>query len=460
MDVDEPRRYVRPRRSTLLNPLSPLAEPPLTAYDPGSGVGHKRKLSHELLSLSQSYPGEPQPIRSLHADAEAPSLKRRGSSAAQNMAHLSLHDRQRSLESPPGESKPNAQWYTRDRRDSAMSHTFPAAPPPPFSAEPPHGHQAGVVAPYAWPTRPHQAGSPHMSEDIDPYIARSQRLNYPSSPPGPPPPMPPMSFAHDRRLSAPTGVPSHISSTAGRSPRSRSRASTRSGEHHLPPLSAFAGELLPPVHSHSAETDDSGGSSGALSKPVTPYSRSPELRVSHKLAERKRRKEMKELFDELRDHLPADRGMKSSKWEILSKGDYLAFPSPGGADVPRCTRAAAVDYIGQLKTNQQEMSREIEILRHELDDTRKFAAPTSAAAAFSSTRSTASPTFARGPAASTLSPQRGAQPTLPSPAGAATSVARSMSASPTMDDAFSPDRRSSDGTTHVSSHGHSGIAAS
>jgi hypothetical protein len=30
---------------------------------------------------------------------------------------------------------------------------------------------------------------------------------------------------------------------------------------------------------------------------------------------------MKDLFDELRDQLPADRGMKSSKWEILSKGN-------------------------------------------------------------------------------------------------------------------------------------------
>ncbi|KAJ3040896.1 hypothetical protein HDV00_010356 [Rhizophlyctis rosea] len=82
------------------------------------------------------------------------------------------------------------------------------------------------------------------------------------------------------------------------------------------------------------------GTAGGL----TPYSRSPELRVSHKLAERKRRKEMKELFEELKDAMPEEtfKNTKASKWEILSK---------------------AIEYIGTLS----EAARDREALAQERD---------------------------------------------------------------------------------------------
>jgi Helix-loop-helix DNA-binding domain len=61
----------------------------------------------------------------------------------------------------------------------------------------------------------------------------------------------------------------------------------------------------------------------ALRQSQAPYSRSPELRQSHKESERKRRKEQKQLFDELRDILPVDKTLKTSKWEVLSRCTFL-----------------------------------------------------------------------------------------------------------------------------------------
>jgi hypothetical protein len=80
---------------------------------------------------------------------------------------------------------------------------------------------------------------------------------------------------------------------------------------------------MPQTHHHSIQhpsisslqTAELGGASGTGN-----YSRTPELRVTHKMAERKRRSEMKGLFDDLNAILPSSAGGKSSKWEILTRG--------------------------------------------------------------------------------------------------------------------------------------------
>lgn len=159
--------------------------------------------------------------------------------------------------------------------------------------------------------------------------------------------MPPMTFPSDRRMSVPESSTSTIGPT--RNIRSRSRPPSRQLRENSQTVTTAVGPA-PPAEEPSSAPSPSSGLKPPKEPGSTPYSRSPELRVSHKLAERKRRKEMKDLFDELRDQLPADRGMKASKWEILSK---------------------AIDFVTNLKQSHQDMVREIEMLRHELDSMRQ-----------------------------------------------------------------------------------------
>ncbi|KAK7208053.1 hypothetical protein BZA70DRAFT_33574 [Myxozyma melibiosi] len=76
-----------------------------------------------------------------------------------------------------------------------------------------------------------------------------------------------------------------------------------------------------------------------------PYSRSPELRQTHKIAERRRRQDMSTLYDDLKRILPEEKGAKSSKHDILSR---------------------AVNVIKNIQTFTDDMQQEINELRSKL----------------------------------------------------------------------------------------------
>ncbi|KAH6660115.1 helix-loop-helix DNA-binding domain-containing protein [Truncatella angustata] len=113
---------------------------------------------------------------------------------------------------------------------------------------------------------------------------------------------------------------------------------------------------FPAVHHHTLQHKQLTDLHSEESSPHSgnqPYSRTPELRVSHKLAERKRRTEMKELFEQLRDLMPQERGSKASKWEILTKAI--------------AEHQKQQDYIKQLSGHCQNTQQEADILRRELE---------------------------------------------------------------------------------------------
>jgi len=128
------------------------------------------------------------------------------------------------------------------------------------------------------------------------------------------------SLIDSRRSSIAESLASSQYTTESRLPPGQRRFD-ESNPHDFHRMSNASGEF--PTHHHrlqqhkqlgDLQNEEMGSQTGSQ-----PYSRTPELRISHKLAERKRRTEMKELFEQLRDLMPQERGSKASKWEILTK---------------------------------------------------------------------------------------------------------------------------------------------
>lgn len=301
----------------------------------------------------------------------------------QRIAEISLTERRDSLDSRWWKSSSSAS----DRRDSTSSSVLSSS-----SASAGAGHQSprtsrvgtgaapSSFATFSWATPPVVKTEQNAMQQPPGHDQNgsSQRSTFEQQPIDIVNMMPPMSgIVQDRRVIDP-----HPDSSSSASPnnqsrvlRSRSRPPSRQmvndglvhhDQQQLPGPPPFqpGGEVM--------QQDDKGNHTDSQ----TPYSRSPELRVSHKLAERKRRREMKDLFDDLRESLPADRGMKASKWEILSKCTSLHYLLliPLNAHA----LASAIEFINQLKQNHQEMAREIDLLRHELEVVRGGAPPMSA----------------------------------------------------------------------------------
>ncbi|THH33697.1 hypothetical protein EUX98_g613 [Antrodiella citrinella] len=327
-----------------------------------SFAGMKRKMSPDRGSAT---PGDIDPQLVGHSvsnepESEEPAQKRRSLVLdATRLGHLSINDRRNSLEGRTGGGQ---QWWSNEAREQpqpppsgagnvnpGLANTPMTGYSTPSSGMPgdsPHGHPpAGINATFAWPANT-QADPVHVHPPGQNEANASMANNNP--PYDPLAMMPQQPFSSDRRLSQDNmSTPSSAGPTRSRTTRSRPSSRNRRAEEGS---ASTSGNVMQDDGASTSQLQSlSGKDSGG-----TPYSRSPELRVSHKLAERKRRKEMKDLFDELRDQLPADRGMKASKWEILSK---------------------AIDFIATLKQSHGEMSREIDMLRHEVESVRQGIPP-------------------------------------------------------------------------------------
>ncbi|KAF2675333.1 hypothetical protein BT63DRAFT_450324 [Microthyrium microscopicum] len=124
---------------------------------------------------------------------------------------------------------------------------------------------------------------------------------------------------------------------------------------------------MPHTHHHSLQHASMGnlrpGEPMSATSPASgSYSRTPELRISHKMAERKRRSEMKGLFDDLNNILPTTAGGKSSKWEVLTRAiDHIKVTK---AEVARASQFRG-DF-DQVRRDNVNLRDEAQAMYHQL----------------------------------------------------------------------------------------------
>ncbi len=161
------------------------------------------------------------------------------------------------------------------------------------------------------------------------------------------------SLVDSRRSSVADSIASSQYTTESRLPPGQRRLDDGLSGPEYQRLSSASADY-PTTHHHALQhkqladllQDEAAGLAGSQ-----PYSRTPELRMSHKLAERKRRTEMKELFEQLRDLMPQERGSKASKWEILTKGRRLfRYPRRRACALTASSHLGAPATAGQHQT--------------------------------------------------------------------------------------------------------------
>ncbi|KAM5443097.1 hypothetical protein MferCBS31731_001971 [Microsporum ferrugineum] len=226
---------------------------------------------------------------------------------------------------PPISSNPRPEEFHADSPVPGQAYAFPD----PSIA---HHHSSSLNA---------QGPAPPISHN-----PRPETFHAENPVPGQAYAFPDPSFSRASTISAPTDRPSTQFSRRHSTAESMN-SSIYTTESRLP---AGQQELPQSVHHHSLQHRQvrniigEGDPNGA-----TPYSRTPELRVTHKLAERKRRSEMKDCFEVLRARLPSAQNNKSSKWETLTR---------------------AIDYINQLEKTASQSRAETNQLRLEIEEMR------------------------------------------------------------------------------------------